>query len=126
MPVRDLPPTLLAGAALVGLQALGLVGVLVYLVVEAFAGTADSGQRVLVTVVLVALAAAGLAYTARGLAQVRRWARAPALVANLMVLAVAWGFYGGQRYVEALVLGLWGVAVVVALFAAPTNRALQG
>ena len=121
---RDLS-TLWACAALVALQALGLAGIAVFFVVELAVADADDRGRALVTALLALLAAAGLGLVARGLARGRRWARAPALVTNLLVLPVAWGLFQGQRWVIAVALALWSVTVLVLLFAPSTDARLQ-
>ena len=83
------PAGLLVVAAAVGLEALGLVGVVVlYLVLLVRSGAADLLGAV-VTAVLAGAAALGLALCARGLLAGRRWSRAPVLTWQLLQLLVA-------------------------------------
>ena len=121
---RDLT-TVRACAALVALQALGLAGIAVFFVVELVVADADDRVRALVTALLALAAAVGLGLVARGLGRRRRWARAPALVTDLLVLPVAWGLFQGGRWYVALPLALWALSVLVLLFAPPTDAALQ-
>jgi hypothetical protein len=78
-----------------------------------------------VTTLLAAVAATGLGLVARGLLRRRRWARAPALVTNLLVLPVAVGLLQGGRWYVGLPLLLWAAAVLGLLFAPATDTALE-
>jgi hypothetical protein len=110
---------------LVGLQALGLAAVALFYLVEIFVATADDRVRAAVTTLLAAAAASGLGLVARGLLRRRRWARAPALVTNLLVLPVAVGLVQGGRWYVGGPLLLWAVAVLGLLFAPATDAALE-
>ncbi|MBA2769398.1 MAG: hypothetical protein H0U35_09785 [Sporichthyaceae bacterium] len=118
-------PTLRALTVLVGLQAAGLLGAAVFFGVEIAVATPDDRVRALVTALLALAAAAGLAMVARGLARQERWARAPALVTNLLVLPVSWGLLQGGRWYIGVPLSLWALTVLVLLFVPPTDAALQ-
>lgn len=117
--------SLRACVGLVALEAIGLLAVTVFFVVELFVATPDDRGRALVAAVLVLAAAAGLALVARGLASGRRWARAPALVTNLLVLPVAADILRGGRWYVGVPLLLWAVAVLALLFAPATDAALD-
>lgn len=93
--------------------------------VELAVATPDDRVRGLVTALLALAAAAGLALVTRGLARRQRWARAPALVTNLLVLPVSWGLLQGGRWYIGLPLALWALAVLVLLFVPATEAALQ-
>ena len=112
-------------AALVGLQGAGLAVVAGFYLVEMITATPDDVVRALVTVALAALAAAGLALVARGLLHRRRWARAPALVTNLILLPVAVGLLQGGRWYAGAPLLVWALAVLGLLFAPSTAVALE-
>jgi len=119
------PATLRAAAALVGLQALALAGIAVFFVVELAVATTADVTRAVVTAVLAVAAAAGLGLVARGLARRRRWARAPALVTNMLVLPVGYDLVRGDRASVGGPLLAWALAVLVLLFVRPTDRALE-
>lgn len=121
----DRPATLLAGAALVGLEALGLLAAAVFFVVELAVAEADDRVRAATAALLALLAAVGLGLVARGLARRRRWARAPALVANLLVLPVSFDLVRGGRWYVGGPLLLLAAAVLALLFVRPTDEALQ-
>ena len=118
-------PTLRACAVLVAGQALGLAGIAAFYLVELMVATPGDRVRAVVTALLALAAAAGLALVARGLLRRRGWARAPALVTNLLVLPVAVGLLQGGRWYVGLPLLVWALAVLGLLFAPATSAALD-
>ena len=123
-----MPPagrTLVWCATLVALEAVGLVAAAVFYLVELVVADTGDPVRALVTAALALAAGAGLALVARGLLHRRRWARAPALVTNLILLPVGYGLVQGGRWYIGLPLLLLGVAVLVLLFAPATAAALD-
>jgi hypothetical protein len=119
------PRTLRAAAALVGLETLGLFAATVFFAVEIVVADADDRTRAVTATVLTLLGAIGLALVTRGLVLRRRWARAPGLVTNLLVLPVAYDLVrGGRWYVGVPLLGL-ALTVLVLLFVRATDEALQ-
>ena len=122
---RQQPVTLLAAAALVALEAVGLLAAAVFFVVELGVADADDRVRASVAAVLTLLGAVGLGLVARGLFRRRRWARAPALVTNLLVLPVAFDLTRGGRWYVGAPLLLLAAVVLVLLFVRPTDGALQ-
>lgn len=117
--------TLRACAVLVGLQAVALLGAAVFFVVEVAVATPDDRTRALVAALLALVAAAGMAVVARGLLAGRRWARAPTLVVNLLVLPVAFDLVRGGRWYVGGALLLWALGVLALLFAPSTDAALE-
>jgi hypothetical protein len=120
------PATLLAAAALVALEALGLLAATIFFGVELVVADADDRVRASVAAMLALLGAVGLGLVARGLAGRRRWARAPALVTNLLVLPVAYDLVRGGRWYVGGPLLLLAAVVLVLLFVRPTDQALEG
>ena len=118
------PATLLGGAALVGLEALGLLAAAVFFVVELGVADADDRVRAAVAALLALLGAVGLGLVTRGLLRGRRWARAPALVTNLLVLPVAYDLVRGGRWYVGLPLLVLALAVIGLLFVRPSDEAL--
>ena len=122
---RPEPVTLLAATALVALEALGLLAAAVFFVVELGVADADDRVRATTAAALTLLGAVGLGLVARGLYRRRRWARAPALVSNLLVLPVAFDLTRGGRWYVGVPLLVLAVVVVVLLFVRPTDEALE-
>ncbi|CUR61472.1 conserved membrane hypothetical protein [metagenome] len=65
----------------------------------------------LTTTAFFLAAAAGLAWCAWSLWRVRRWARGPVVMAQLIQLGLAWNLWGGST--KPLSVGLGAVALVV-------------
>jgi fatty acid desaturase len=86
---------------------------------------ADDRVRAATAAVLTLVGAIGLGLVGRGLYRRRRWARAPALVTNLLVLPVAFDLTRGGRWYVGVPLLLLAVVVLVLLFVRPTDEALQ-
>ena len=63
------------------------------------------------TAIFFVAAAAGLAWCAWSLWRVRRWARGPVVMTQLICLGLAWNFWDGQT--KAISVGLAVVAIVV-------------
>jgi len=117
--------SLRACSALVALEALGLLAAAVFFVVEVFVATPDDRTRALVAALLALVVALGMAVVARGLAAARRWARAPAVVVNLLVLPVAFDLLRAGRWYVGLPLLLGALGVLALLFAPSTDAALD-
>jgi hypothetical protein len=121
---RTRPWTLRAAAALVGVEALVLIGLGAYVGVRGFAGGAASARDAQLVAAMALLTGVALAIVARGLARGRRWARTPAALTQVFALVVAWEplrEVPAWRYPTVAV----AVAVFVLLVVRPTGEALQ-
>jgi hypothetical protein len=106
-------------AGVVGLQALALVVFAVFYLVELFSGGGGDTARVLSSVVLLAVFAAGLIVLARGLLAGHPSVRTPTVVWELLLLPVGITLVqSGQAVIGVLVL----VASVVCLLAVALRR----
>ena len=104
------PVTIVLAAALLaleGLLGLGYAGIAV--------GQIRMSRAVLGLGVAVLMAAFGLLLlvVARGVFLGRRWSRAPAVVAQLIMLPIAWSFKGGATTWVSVVLAALAIAVLV-------------
>jgi hypothetical protein len=122
---RTRPTTLLAAALLVAVEGLGLLVAAVAVAVELAVSSASDPLGAAVLAGLALVAGLGLALAARGLARRGRWARAPALVSNLILLPVGYGLVQGGRWYVGLPVMALGLAVLVLLFHPATNAALD-
>jgi hypothetical protein len=111
--------------ALVALQALTLVAIAVFYGIELAVASPDSMVTAVASAVLVLVAGIGMALVAWGLARGRRWSRAPALVAQLLLLPVGYEMSQGQRWWLGLLLLLWAGAVAVLLFSRDVSASLR-
>jgi hypothetical protein len=114
-------PVLVVAAVLVALEAVALLAVGATVVIGS-----DRGRLVLdvTATVFFLLYGCGLLVCARGLLLARRWARSPAVLAQLIQALVAWSFYSGQTRWVAVLLVVTAVGVLVALLAPAATRAL--
>lgn len=114
-------PALLVAAVVVALEGLALLGVGVSVVVG---GDADRLALDLTTTVFFVLYGAGMLACAWALVRVLRWARAPVVLAQLIQILVAWGFFPGQTRLVAVLLAVAAVVVLAAVLSPPATRAL--
>ena len=112
-------------ALLVALQGAGLLGIGVYYLVTVAIGQAGEQRGALVSAALALLAGLALLLVARGLGRARRWARAPALLAQLLVLPVAVTPLQGEQVVLGAALLAWALAALVLLLLPAVGAALQ-
>jgi uncharacterized membrane protein (DUF2068 family) len=113
-----------AAAVLVGCQGLLLLVAAGVLAVETVVGRSTDGSGARLTALLALAAGVGLILVAGGLARRRRWARAPALVTQLLLLPVGFTVVqAGEPLIGVPVLAV-SVAVVVLVLSPPTGRAL--
>jgi hypothetical protein len=123
--VRARPVSLLVAAVLVGLEAVVLLALGGTVLVAGLVGTPASWVYVGWITGTALAAGVALLFVARGLLAARRWSRAPALLTQLLVIAVA---YEPLQALPALRWPILALAVVtiVALFVPSTNAALAG
>ena len=106
-PIGPVPPPLVVAASLAAVEAF----VLAALGVLELASLRSTRLTMGVTTSLFFLAAAtGLAWCAWSLWRVRRWARGPVVMAQLICLGLAWNLWGGET--RPLSVGLAVVALV--------------
>ncbi|MEX2983563.1 hypothetical protein [Streptomyces sp. C36] len=117
-----------AAAALTGLQGLALVASGIYLLVMGLLGTPDSPQQAETGGLTVLALAALPLLAARGLWQLRRWSRGPAMITQIMALPVAWTLLnaGGALMITAAVALTLVAVVTLALVVNPTATEALG
>lgn len=111
-------------AAVVWLEAAGLLGLAVFLVIEAFAGTPVERGGAFVLALMTLLTGGGLALVARGVSTVQRWARAPVLTWQVLQAAVAFPALKTRWYlaVPLLIASLIAGSGVLRPGVLPTER----
>lgn len=67
-----------------------------------------------------------LVLSARALLRLRRWARAPVVVVQLIMVPVGWGFRGGSTTWVAVAMVAAALVTLVAVLHPRTTRALVG
>jgi len=122
------PRALLTAAGVAALQAAGLAVLAAVVVVQAARGDESSATNAGLLVVLVLAWAVGLGFVARGLRDRHRWARAPLLLSELLLLlAVGVPLVQGDaaRWVGVLVVAS-AVVGTVAVLSPSVTSALAG
>ena len=109
-------------AAVCAVQALSLLGFVVFYLVELVQGAGDDPTRVVMSALLILVFAVGIGDLARGWWRGGNWPNTPTIVWNLLLLPVAWSLFQAGRGVVALVLGLVAVAGIVAAVRADTTE----
>ncbi|RLU99283.1 hypothetical protein CTZ27_15155 [Streptomyces griseocarneus] len=108
------PRRIVWAAALCGLEGLALLIGGVYLLIMGVLGKPQSPQQAeMLAVTVLVLAVLPLA-AARGLWQLKRWSRGPAMATQIMALPVAWTLWNGGGVLIAAGAAL-AVAAVVGL-----------
>jgi hypothetical protein len=120
----DQPVPLALGAALVALQGLVGVGIGVFFIIGGVTlGPDDPADAAMIGGMTLAMAA-GLLASARGLTRRRRWARAPVLVWQLIMLGVGFSEIRTNASL-AVPLIVVGLLTTVAIFHPATNAVLE-
>ena len=114
-------PYRLAAGALCALQALVLVGVVVFYVVELARGESDDATRAVMSAVLILVFALLLGVLARGWLRGDNWPSTPTIVWNVLLLPVSWSLLQAGRAVVAVPLLLVALAAVVCSARADTR-----
>ncbi len=121
---RPAPPALRAAAVLVGCQGLLLLVAAGVLAAETVVGCSTDASGARLTALLALAAGVGLVLVARSLARRRRWARAPALVTQLLLLPVGFTVVqAGDALIGVPLLVVAG-GLVLLLLSQPVGKAL--
>jgi hypothetical protein len=105
-------------------EALTLLGYALVAVVQGLRGDRSGALGPALLAVVLLVWAAGLVVAARGLLRVQRWARAPVVVSELLVLAVGIQLaQGATRWAGAVLVAVTVVALV-AVLSPPATAAL--
>ena len=121
-PDRPTPAPLVVAASLTAVEALvlALLGIL-----ELASIRLDRLTMGATTAFFFLAAAAGLAWCAWCLWRVRRWARGPVVMTQLICLGLAWNFWGGQTRPISVGLALVALVVIAGLLHRETTEALE-
>ncbi|MBL0749496.1 hypothetical protein [Nocardioides baculatus] len=120
MPVT--PPPLVVAAALTGVEALVLAGLGALETANLTSGRLTMGVT---TAAFFLGAAAALGWCAWALRGVRRWARGPVVMAQLILLGLAWNLWAGSTKPLSAGLAVVGLVVIAGLLHPASTRALE-
>jgi predicted alternative tryptophan synthase beta-subunit len=122
--VSTRPATLSVAAALETLEGAAVLAVGLYVGVEAIIGRPHDLASAVALALMAVLAGIGILAVGRGLWQVRRWGRAPALLTQIFAVIVAVSMIQSRRQALGAILIVVAVAGAAALLSPPTTRAL--
>lgn len=117
-------PVLVAGVILV-LEAAGLVGLAVFLVVDTLTGDPGNTGRALLSAAFALLGAAVLALGGRGLLRLRPAARTPVVILQLLAVPIAISLVQSDQKAFGAPILIAAVAVVYLVFTPPARAALD-
>ena len=121
-----LPPTLRGAAIVQAAESVVVLAATVLAGVDTATGQSYHANSGIALTVIGVLAAASLAWIARGLAQARRWSRTPALLTQLFVGIVGIYLLQGHRLDWGIVFVALAALGFAGLLAPPSMRALTG
>jgi inner membrane protein involved in colicin E2 resistance len=110
-------------AAVCALQAVVLLGFVVFYLWELSQDAGDDLARVIMSAVLIAVFAVGVAALARGWVRGDNWPNTPTVVWNLLLVPIGWSLVqGDRRAVGVLVILVALVGIVAAIRADTTDH----
>lgn len=112
----------LVAGVLCALQALTLVGFVVFYLVELVRGASDDPTRVVMSAVLIAVFAALLGLVARAWLRGANWPNTPTIVWNVLLLPVSWSLIQGGWAAVGIPLLVVALAAVVSAAKADTGE----
>ncbi len=116
------PPPLTVAAALTAVEAFVLAGLGVLEVANLHAVRLTMGVT---TAAFFLGAAAALGWCAWSLWRVRRWARGPVVMSQLIVLGLGWNLWAGSTKALAAGLAVVGLVVIAGLLHPASTRVLE-
>ena len=121
-PDRPVPAPLVVAASLVGVEAVILASLGILELASLRLARLTMGAT---TALFFVAAAAGLAWCAWALWRVRRWARGPVVMAQLICLGLAWNFWGEDTKPISIGLALVALVVIAGLLHPESTAALE-
>lgn len=112
----------LVAGVLCAVQALTLVGFVVFYLVELVRGASDDPTRVVMSAVLIAVFAALLGLVARAWLRGANWPNTPTIVWNVLLLPVSWSLIQGGWAAVGIPLLVVALAAVVSAAKADTGE----
>jgi hypothetical protein len=119
------PNLLLLGAAAQGLEAAGLLVVIVANVIDLADGHTYQRSSAIAIIVIEAVVAIGVAAIASGIVRVQPWARTPAVMTQVFTLIIAVWLLEAHRLAWGLPALVFAMAGLAGLFAPASLRALN-
>lgn len=116
--------TLSAAAAVEALEGAAVLAAGLYVGVEAIIGRPHDMASAIALALMAVLAGVCVILVGRGLWQVRRWGRAPALLTQIFAVIAAVSMIESRRHLVGAIIIVIAVAGAAALLSPPSTRAL--
>jgi hypothetical protein len=123
--VSTRPITLSSAAAIEAAQGVAVLAVGLFVGIEAIIGSPNDLASAVVLALMAVAAGIGIIAVGRGLWQVRRWARAPAVLTQIFAVIAAISMIQSRRQVVGVILIALALAGAVTLLSPPSTRALD-
>ncbi len=121
-PDRPVPAPLVVAASLAGVEAVILASLGILELASLRLARLTMGAT---TALFFVAAAAGLAWCAWSLWRVRRWARGPVVMTQLICLGLAWNFWARETKPISIGLALVALVVIAGLLHPESTAALE-
>jgi hypothetical protein len=119
------PVTLSAAAAIEAAEGVAVAAIGLYVGIEAIVGSPNDLTSAVVLALMAVAAGAGIVAVGRGLWQMRRWGRAPALLTQIFALIAGISMIQSRRQVLGIVVIALAVAAAATLMSPPSARAID-
>ncbi len=122
--VSTRPMTLSTAAAVEALEGAAVLAAGLYVGVEAIIGRPHDMASAVALALMAILAGVCVILVGRGLWQVRRWGRAPALLTQIFAVIAAVSMIQSRRHIVGAIIIAIAVAGAAALLSPPSTKAL--
>ncbi|GAB2866913.1 hypothetical protein GCM10027176_80750 [Actinoallomurus bryophytorum] len=119
------PITLSSAAAIEAVQGVAVLAIGLFVGIEAIIGSPNDLASAVVLALMAVAAGVGIVAVGRGLWQVRRWARAPALLTQIFAVIAAISMIQSRRLAIGVILIALALAGAATLMSPPSTRALD-
>jgi len=119
------PGSVTAAVVLTATVAAAITGYSVFLIIGGLVGQPVLRGRAETVGVIFLIFGLGIGWVCRGLAKLQPWSRTPAMLAHLLLVGSAYRIMQDSQYLEAVLVGLYGIAGLVLLFVPASHKVLS-